>query len=94
MDQGAKKLIFDVRNNPGGYKRELCAVLDYLLPEGPLFRSEYYDGTMKVDESAGDFLDLPMAVLVNAESISAAEFFAAALMEYDAATVVGEQTFG
>ena len=94
MDQGAKKLIFDVRNNPGGYKRELCAVLDYLLPEGPLFRSEYYDGTEQVDESDADCLDIPMAVLVNSESISAAEFFAAALDEYEAATVVGTQTIG
>lgn len=94
MDQGAKKLIFDVRNNPGGYKRELCAVLDYLLPEGPLFRSEYYDGTEQVDESDADCLDIPMAVLVNSESISAAEFFAAALDEYEAAAVVGTQTIG
>ena len=94
MDQGAKKLIFDVRNNPGGYKRELCAVLDYLLPEGPLFRSEYYDGTEQVDESDADCLDIPMAVLVNSESISAAEFFAAALDEYEAATLVGTQTIG
>ena len=94
MDQGAKKLIFDVRNNPGGYKRELCAVLDYLLPEGPLFRSEYYDGTEQVDESDADCLDIPMAGLVNSESISAAEFFAAALDEYEAATLVGTQTIG
>ncbi|MBQ7099539.1 MAG: S41 family peptidase [Oscillospiraceae bacterium] len=94
MDQGATKLIFDVRNNPGGYKSELCKVLDYLLPEGPLFRSEYYDGKVQVDESDESCLDVPMAVLVNSESISAAEFFAAALMEYDAATVVGEQTIG
>ena len=49
---------------------------------------------MKVDESDKKYLDLPMAVLVNAESISAAEFFAAAMMEYDAAAVVGEQTIG
>ena len=94
LDQGAEKLIFDVRNNPGGYKTELCKVLDYLLPEGPLFRSEYYDGKVQVDESDASCLDVPMAVLVNAESISAAEFFAAALDEYDAATVVGEQTIG
>ena len=94
LDQGATKLIFDVRNNPGGYKTELCKVLDYLLPEGPLFRSEYYDGKVQVDESDENYLDVPMAVLVNAESISAAEFFAAALDEYDAATVVGEQTIG
>ena len=94
LDEGAAALIFDVRNNPGGYKSELCEVLDYLLPEGPLFRSEYYDGKVQVDESDADFLDVPMAVLVNSESISAAEFFAAALSEYDAATVVGEQTIG
>ena len=94
LDEGAAALIFDVRNNPGGYKSELCEVLDYLLPEGPLFRSEYYDGKEQVDESDADFLDVPMAVLVNSESISAAEFFAAALSEYEAATVVGEQTIG
>ena len=94
LDQGAEKLILDVRNNPGGYKHELCEILDYLLPEGPLFRSEYYDGTQQVDESDASCLDIPMAVLVNSESISAAEFFAAALAEYDAATTVGQQTIG
>ncbi len=94
LAQGATALLFDVRNNPGGYKTELCDVLDYLLPEGPLFRSEYYDGTVKVDESDAAHLDIPMGVLVNSESYSAAEFFAAALKEYDAAFVAGEQTTG
>ena len=91
---GAVALVFDVRNNPGGYKTELCKVLDYLLPEGPLFRSEYYTGETQVDESGPECLDMPMAVLVNSESYSAAEFFAAALSEYDAAVVVGEKTTG
>ena len=94
LAQGATKLIFDVRNNPGGYKHELCKILDYLLPEGPLFRSEYYDGTAQVDESDAKCLEIPMVVLVNRESISAAEFFGAAMSEYDAATLVGEQTIG
>ena len=94
LTQGAEKLILDVRNNPGGYKSELCKILDYLLPEGPLFRSEYYDGSTQVDSSDADCLEIPMAVLVNSESISAAEFFAAALAEYEAATVVGQQTIG
>ena len=94
LAQGARKLIFDVRNNPGGYKHELVEVLDYLLPEGPLFRSENYAGVEEVDESDSDFLDVPMAVLVNIESYSAAEFFAAAMSEYDAAVVVGSQTYG
>ena len=94
LDRGAKALLFDVRFNPGGYKHELVELLDYLLPEGPLFRSIDYSGRESVDESDPDHLDLPMAVLVNYDSYSAAEFFAAALQEYGAASVVGEQTYG
>lgn len=94
MEQGAVSLIFDVRNNPGGYKHELVALLDYLLPEGPLFRSELYDGQSAVDNSDASCLEIPMAVLVNENSFSAAEFFAAALSEYEAAVVVGQQTYG
>ena len=94
MEQGADKLIFDVRNNPGGYVDELNEALDYLLPEGPLFRSVDYKGKESVDESDADCLELPMAVLVNGNSYSAAEFFAAALSEYDWAVIVGEPTTG
>lgn len=94
LDQGAEKLIFDVRHNPGGYASELVKVLDYLLPEGELFRAVSYDGKENIDYSDADFLDVPMAVLVNGSSYSAAEFFAAALSEYDAAVVVGEKTSG
>ncbi len=93
-EEGAQKLIFDVRNNPGGFAEELVKVLDYLLPEGNLFRTERYDGYEDVDVSDENFLDMPMAVLVNGDSYSAAEFFAAALQEYEAAIVVGEHTSG
>ena len=94
LDQGAEALIFDVRYNPGGYKHELVKVLDYLLPEGPLFRSEDYKGNVSVDESEAACLEIPMGVLVNGDSYSAAEFFAAALREYGVAVIVGEQTCG
>lgn len=94
LEQGAEALIFDVRYNPGGYKDELVEVLDYLLPEGPLFRSEDYLGNVSVDESDADCLEIPMAVLVNGSSYSAAEFFAAALREYEVASIVGEPTVG
>lgn len=95
LDQGARSLIFDVRFNPGGYASELVAVLDYLLPEGELFRTVDYAGKESVDTSDADCLEgIPMAVLVNGESYSAAEFFAAALREYDAAVVIGERTVG
>ena len=94
LAQGAESLIFDVRNNPGGYKTEMVELLDYLLPEGVLFRAEDYRGVEEVDESDADCLEIPMAVVVTLNSYSAAEFFAAALSEYEAAVVVGEKTFG
>lgn len=94
LEQGAQSLIFDVRFNPGGYKTELVEVLDYLLPEGVLFRSVDYLGEEEILSSDASCLEMPMAVLINGESYSAAEFFAAALDEYDYAVVVGEPTTG
>lgn len=94
VDQGAKALIFDVRFNPGGYKAELTKVLDELLPEGEIFRSLSYDGQETITESDANCLELPMAVLINGYSYSAAEFFAAALDEYDWAVLIGEATTG
>ncbi len=94
MGQGADRLVFDVRFNPGGMKHELVKLLDYLLPEGPLFRSVDYKGDEEVDTSDASYLDIPMAVLINDDSYSAAEFFAAALQEYEAGVVVGTQTCG
>ena len=94
LDDGAQALIFDVRNNGGGYKDELVKILDRLLPEGILFQSEDYSGTKQTDRSDAACIELPMAVLVNQDSYSAAEFFAAALQEYGWATVVGTKTYG
>lgn len=94
MSQGATSLIFDLRFNPGGRKDELVKVLDYLLPEGPLFRSVDYRGHEEIDYSDESSIDLPMAVIVNDDSYSAAEFFAAALQEYGVGVVVGTKTCG
>ena len=92
--QGAQALIFDVRNNPGGYVDELVKVLDHLLPEGVLFRSVNYLGQESTEESDADCVELPMAVMYNGNSYSAAEFFAAALEEYEWAITVGDPTSG
>ena len=95
LDQGARALIFDVRFNPGGYAHELVEVLDYILPEGDLFRTVDYLGNEAADTSDESCITgIPMAVLVNGDSYSAAEFFAAALREYGYAFVVGEPTVG
>lgn len=92
--QGAKALLFDVRFNPGGYRHELEAVLDYLLPEGTIFHAVSYNGEEDKTMSDAECLEMPMAVLVNEDSYSAAEFFAAALQEYGWAKVVGTPTTG
>ena len=94
VSQGARALVFDVRNNPGGYVSEMNEILDYILPEGDLFRSVRYNGAESVDKSDAACLEMPMAVLVNGYTYSCAEFFAAALEEYDWAEVVGEPTVG
>lgn len=94
LDQGAQKLIFDVRNNPGGFVNEMTKVLDYLLPKGVLFRQEDNRGNKDEIHSDESCVEVPMAVLVNGSSYSAAEFFAAALREYEWATVVGQKTVG
>ena len=95
LAEGAEALIFDVRNNPGGYARELVKVLDHLLPECEVFRTVDYAGTEDVDYSDANCIDpIPMVVLVNSESYSAAEFFAAALRDYEMAVIVGDKTCG
>lgn len=92
--QGAKALVLDVRNNPGGYVTELTEILDLLLPEGDIFISRSYNGREKVYTSDADCVDLPLAVLVNGDSYSAAEFLAAQLRESAGAVVAGTRTCG
>lgn len=94
LEQGATALIFDMRDNPGGYVTELTALLDYLLPEGPIFCSGTRNGPEHVTRSDADCVDVPMAVLVNADTYSAAELFAAQLRESVGAPIVGQPTCG
>ena len=93
-EQGAEWLVFDVRNNGGGFLDELTRLLDYLLPEGPIFRSQTKAGRETVVSSDAGCVEMPMAVLVNENTYSAAELFAAELQEWDWGEVVGVQTFG
>lgn len=92
--QGAEALMLDVRNNPGGYVTELTSMLDLLLPEGDIFISRDDTGREKVYTSDAACVDLPLAVLVNGESYSAAEFLAAQLRESAGAVVAGTRTCG
>ncbi len=93
-DQGAKGFVFDVRNNPGGYLKMMCNILDTLLPEGIVITTVDKAGGETPYTSDADCLDMPLVVVTNEYSISAAEFFAAALQEYGVAEVVGQKTSG
>ena len=93
--QGMEGLIIDLRDNPGGLLSAVVEMLDYILPKGMIVYTEDKYGNR--DEYKGtdkDVLELPMAVVINGNSASAAEIFAAAMQDYEAATIVGTTSFG
>ena len=94
LDQNAGAFIFDVRGNRGGSVFEMTRILDKLLPEGEIFVTVDRTGDEQIFLSDSEKIDLPMAVLVDRHSYSAAEFFAAIMREYDHAVIIGEQTTG
>nr|MBQ5811705.1 S41 family peptidase [Clostridia bacterium] len=94
---GADKVhgyIIDLRNNGGGELASVVAMLDALLPEGPIVRIQYKDGTEKVYESDKNATKGIFTVLVNDNTASAAELFISALRDYGKAIIVGETTYG
>ena len=94
LEKGVKNIIFDVRNNPGGSLDSIKEILDYLLPEGVMIRMYDADGKEETLTSDASAIDCKMAVLVNGNTASAAELFAAALRDFEKAFLVGEKTYG
>lgn len=94
ISSGAKSIIYDVRSNPGGELDSVRAVLDYLLPEGPIIRMYDSGGLETVLQSDARCVSLPSVTLINMATASAAELFAAALRDYGMTTLVGETTYG
>ena len=94
VEQGAWALVFDMRGNGGGYVDELTRILDYLLPEGVIFQSKPRWGAWNRVKSDEACVELPFAVLVDENTYSAAELFAAELREMREAYIVGEVTSG
>lgn len=95
LANGADALLFDVRTNGGGLLESLEHMLDPLLPEGTIATATYQGGnTETVVYSDASEIDLPMAVLINGQSASAAELFAASLRDFKAAKLIGTTSFG
>ncbi len=93
--QGVKGIVVDIRNNPGGLLTSVVSMLKYILPEGLIVYTEDKAGNRR-EYSGNDNqeLDMPLAVLVNGNSASAAEIFAGAIQDYEKGTIIGTQTYG
>ncbi|MBP0982963.1 MAG: PDZ domain-containing protein [Oscillospiraceae bacterium] len=95
-DDGAKALIIDVRQNGGGIVSALKPILNQFVPSALAATVEYSDGSRKtlIETDSTSSIDLPVAVLVDGGTVSAAELFAAVLRDEYGATLIGSQTFG
>ncbi|MBE6855228.1 MAG: S41 family peptidase [Ruminococcus sp.] len=95
IDSGAEAILFDLRDNGGGLVSATEDCLDPLLPEGEVAYAMYNDGTSQVlVTSDAEECNLPMVVLVNENSASAAEMFASALRDFGKAQLCGTTTYG
>ena len=95
QDKGIKKLVVDLRNNPGGLLNAVCDVLRQILPEGLIVYTEDKNGKKEEEKCDGkNELNMPLAVLVNGSSASASEIFAGAVKDYGIGTIVGTTTYG
>lgn len=94
--QGMERVIVDLRDNGGGLVDTVEEMLDYLLPEGTIFYVKDKTGTisMEYNSDASAALDIPMVVLVNENTASAAEIFSGNIQEFGMGTIVGTTTYG
>lgn len=93
-EKGAKGLIIDLRSNPGGYADSVIEMTDMLLPKGTIAYLEDNKGNKEYFKSDKKSIDIPMVVLVNEGTASAAELMAGSLQAYDKAEIVGMKTYG
>lgn len=94
LDSDMKKLIIDLRDNPGGVLEEVCTVADMILPEGIITYTKTRAGRKDVYKSDKNGLDIPIIVLINENSASASEILTGAIKDYGKAKVVGKRSYG
>lgn len=93
--EGMKGLILDLRDNPGGNLSDVVDISEELLPKGLIVYTEDKNGKRTEYSCDGkNEIQVPMVVLVNGNSASAAEILAGAIKDYDKGTILGTTTFG
>ncbi len=97
-ESGAKNIILDLRENPGGLLNEAVNICNIFLPKGKLVvtmkgKIAEYNSTYLTETSPTD-LEIPVAVIINRNSASASEIVAGTLQDYDRGVVVGEKSYG
>ena len=96
--QGAKKIILDLRGNPGGLLREAINVVNLFVPKGEVITTtksvvKKYNKTYKTVTEPVD-TEIPLVVLVNGRSASASEIVSGGLQDLDRAVIIGARSFG
>ena len=97
LDNKARGLVLDLRNNPGGLLDQAIAVSDLFLDKGEIVstRSRNEEDNIKYSAKEGDILNgLPIVVIINDGSASASEIVAGALQDHKRAVILGEKSFG
>ncbi len=94
LEEGMTSVIIDLRNNPGGDYDSVVSMIDRVVPEGPIVSTENKQGGITTENSDAECLDIPIVLLVNENTASAAELFTMALHDYGMAEIVGTTTYG
>ena len=92
--KGAKGIVIDLRDNPGGWVQAGVDMADLFLDENVLFYTEDRAKTQEKTYTKNGKTDIPLVLVLNENSASTSEIFAAALKDYERATIVGTTTFG
>lgn len=96
--KGMKKLVFDLRSNPGGSLMEAINISNFFIPKGKIIvttkaKIKKWSNTYKGSNKALD-LEIPIVVLINGSSASASEIVSGSLQDYDRAVILGQRSFG
>ena len=95
LNQSVTGIVLDLRDNPGGSTRAARSIASVFIKEESIYCEKYKSGTHRSLARHGEHLtDLPLAVLVNGNSMSSSEIVAGALQAYNRGTIIGEPTFG